>query len=56
MPKNNSNKKKDREIYTPEYLDTVVKAMYVLNNPEVYKEYLKRDKNILTIKLMVNQN
>ena len=43
MPKDNRSKKNNREIYIPDYLDTVVKAMYVLDNPEVYEEYLKRD-------------
>jgi len=43
MPKDNRSKKNNREIYIPEYLDTLAKAMYVLDNPEVYEEYLKRD-------------
>ena len=40
------DQKSEVEIYVPEYLDTYEKAMYVLNNPEVYKEYLRRNNEI----------
>ena len=39
MPKDNRSKRNNREIYIPDYLDTVVKAMYVLDNPEVFFFY-----------------